>query len=41
MIGADSTIFNEFITDEYSFDLGVAERVEILIKFNEASGVPR
>jgi hypothetical protein len=41
MIGADSTIFNKFIPNLENFDLGVAERVEILIRFNEASGVPK
>lgn len=41
MIGADSTIFHEFIPDQTEFDFGVAERVEMLIVFNEASGVPK
>jgi hypothetical protein len=41
MIGADSNIFHKFIPDVKSFDLGVAERVELLIRFDEASGVPK
>ena len=40
MIGADSAIFQTFIPDMKDFDLGVAERTEILIRFDEASGVP-
>jgi hypothetical protein len=41
MIGADSTLFHEYIPDQTTFDFGAAERVEILIKFSEASGVPK
>lgn len=41
MIGADSTIFDKFIPGQDRFDLGAAERVEILFQFNEASGVPK
>lgn len=41
MIGADSVLFHEFIKNQTSFDFGVAERVEILIKFDPQSGVPK
>jgi len=34
MIAADGTIFHKFISNQQSFDLGSAERMEILIKFN-------
>jgi hypothetical protein len=34
MIAADGTIFHKFIANKESFDLGSAERMEILIKFN-------
>lgn len=41
MIGANSSLFHQFISSVRHFDLGVAERVEILIGFDEASGVPK
>jgi hypothetical protein len=41
MIGADSTIFQKFIPNLKDFDLGSGERAEILIRFDEGSGVPK
>lgn len=41
MIGADSTLFDKFIPNQNRFDLGVAERIELLVTFNQASGIPK
>jgi hypothetical protein len=39
-IGADSCIFNKPIHNMTRFDLGTAERLDFLIDFNKANGIP-
>lgn len=41
MIGADSTLFDKFIPNQDRFDLGSAERIELLATFSQASGIPK
>ena len=41
VIGADSSLFNRPFPGVYSIDMGSGERVELLVKFDEPSKVPR
>lgn len=40
IIGTDSALFNNPVNNINQFDLGVAERVELLIKFGPENGIP-
>ncbi len=40
MIGTDSTLFDKFIPNQDRFNLGTAERMELLVTFSKANGVP-
>jgi FtsP/CotA-like multicopper oxidase with cupredoxin domain len=40
VIGTDSALFNKPVNNVNQFDMGVAERVELLIKFGPENGIP-
>jgi len=40
VIGTDSALFDKPVNNVYTFDLGVAERVETLMKLDRNNGVP-